>query len=38
MNVRKGLGPKAKKALIHTIIEELNKNFDEYEFFYQKKN
>jgi hypothetical protein len=38
MNFKEGLEPKVKRALINSIIEELNKNFDCYEFFYQKKN
>jgi hypothetical protein len=38
MNIKKDLEPKVKRALIKSIIEELNKNFDCYEFFYQKKN
>jgi uncharacterized protein YlxP (DUF503 family) len=38
MNVKEGLEPKVKRALIKSIIEELNKNFNGCEFFYQKKN
>jgi hypothetical protein len=38
LNVRKGLEPKVKLALMKSIITELNNNFDDYEFFYKKKN
>lgn len=38
LNIKKGLDPKVKRALIKSIIEELNRNFDDYKFFYQKKN
>jgi hypothetical protein len=37
-NINNDIDDKVKRALIKSIIEELNKNFDEYEFFYQKKN
>ena len=38
LNVRKGLEPEVKRALMKSIITELNNNFDDYEFFYKKKN
>jgi hypothetical protein len=38
MNIKEGLEPKVKRILIYSIIEELNKNFDCYDFFYKKKN
>jgi hypothetical protein len=38
LNIKEDLDPKVKRALKKSIIEELNKNFDEYEFFYEKKN
>jgi hypothetical protein len=37
-NINNDIDDKVKRALIKSIIEELNKNFDDYEFFYQKKN
>jgi hypothetical protein len=38
ININNDINDKVKRALIKSIIEELNKNFDDYEFFYQKKN
>jgi hypothetical protein len=38
LNINIDMNDKVKRALIKSIIEELNKNFDEYDFFYQKKN
>jgi hypothetical protein len=38
LNIKEGLEPKVKIAFVKSIIEELNKNFNDYEFFYQKKN
>jgi hypothetical protein len=38
LNINNDIDDKVKRALIKSIIEELNKNFDEYEFFYEKKN
>ncbi len=38
ININNDIDDKVKRALLKSIIEELNKNFDEYEFFYQKKN
>jgi hypothetical protein len=38
ININNDIDDKVKRALLKSIIEELNKNFYEYEFFYQKKN
>ena len=38
LNINNDIDDKVKRALIKSIIEELNKNFDGYEFFYEKKN
>jgi hypothetical protein len=38
ININNDIDDKVKRALLKSIIEELNKNFDGYEFFYQKKN
>jgi hypothetical protein len=38
LNVKEGLEPKVKLALIKSIIIELNNNFNDYEFFYKIKN
>ena len=38
LKLRKGLKEKENNELIKSIIEELNKNFDDYDFFYKKKN
>jgi hypothetical protein len=38
LNIKKSLEQKVKRALIKSIIEELNRNFNDYEFFYKKKN
>jgi hypothetical protein len=37
-NINNDIDDKVKRAFVKSIIEELNKNFDEYEFFYVKKN
>ena len=38
ININNDIDDKVKRALLKSIIEELNKNFDKYEFFYEKKN
>ena len=38
MTVKSGLDAKTKRALIKSFIITLNDNFDDYEFFYKKKN
>ena len=38
MKVKEELDGKTKRALIKSLIIELNKNFNEYNFFYNKKN
>ena len=38
MNIKTGLDAKTKRDLIKSIIITLNDNFDDYEFFYKKKN
>jgi hypothetical protein len=38
LNIKEGLDSKVKRALIKSIINELNNNFNDYEFFYEKKN
>jgi hypothetical protein len=38
LNIKEGLEPKVKLALIKSIIIELNNNFNDYEFFYKEKN
>jgi len=38
LNINNDIDDKVKRALIKSIIEELNKKFDDYKFFYQKKN
>jgi hypothetical protein len=38
MNIKHSLEPKLKRSLIKSTIKEVNKNFDDYEFFYEKKN
>lgn len=38
INIKKDLEPKVKRALIKSIIGELNNVFDDCEFFYKEKN
>lgn len=37
LDIKKGLDDKIKKAFIKSIIMELNKNFDDYDFFMKRK-
>jgi hypothetical protein len=38
LHINNDIDDKIKRALIKSIIEELNRNFDDYKFFYEKKN
>ncbi len=38
ININNDMNDKIKRAFVKSIIEELNKKIDGYDFFYQKKN